>query len=328
MTREQLAAIMPRAHATGRAELWLPSLNAQMPAYRIDRERRIEMFLATIAEETGELQVQAENLSYTGERLYELFAGTFRDLAQARAVAAQGPEAIANWIYADARRSPGFRLGNNAPDDGWRYRGRGPMQLTGKANYFRFFAAVGMPLDTDPDYLLTPEGGAQSAAHFWAANGCNEIADSGDFTALTRRVNGGLINLATRQYYWDRAQAAIGETPMPEGEVPPRQAQPRLLLEGTTGDDVRALQATLNRTSGAPGLVEDGHFGPATGGAVKVFQARAGLHVDGLVGPLTRAALVAAAVPDRAPPAMPTSSATPAPRDFWAQLGELLRRVF
>lgn len=336
----QLAIVMPRAHAAGRLAAWLAPLNAEMAAHAIDRDHRIEMFLATIAEETGELQVQSENLNYSGARLYELFGGLFASRATADALAARGPEAIANVIYADANRAPGYRLGNTQPGDGWKFRGRGPMQLTGRGNYERFFRAVGMPADTDPDYLLTPEGGCRSAAHFWQANGCNEIADGGDFRALTRRVNGGEFNMPTRLYYYGLAQRAMSgdapaagtviapTPPLPPVPPPPSAPQPRVLVAGCTGPDVLALQKALNATGAA--VAETGAFDAATGEAVLAFQRRSGLVADGIVGPRTRAALAAAATaraPERPTPAPPTSGLPPVP-GFWEQLGALIRRIF
>ncbi|MCW5748887.1 MAG: glycoside hydrolase family 19 protein, partial [Alphaproteobacteria bacterium] len=255
VSADQLAIVMPRAHAAGRLAAWLAPLNAEMTAHAIDRDHRIEMFLATIAEETGELQVQSENLNYSGARLYELFGGLFSGRAAADALAARGPEAIANVIYADANRAPGYRLGNTQPGDGWKFRGRGPMQLTGRGNYERFFRAVGLPADTDPDYLLTPEGGCKSAAHFWQANGCNEIADGGDFRALTRRVNGGEFNMPARLHYYGLARQAIagdaGAADLPTTPPPASAAAPRVLVVGCTGPDVLALQQALGATGAA-----------------------------------------------------------------------------
>ncbi len=291
VTRDQLAAIMPRAHKAGRIETWILPLNEQMEIRRIDREQRIEMFLATVAEETGELAAREENLAYDAAGLMKHFGRLFPTREAAAALVARGPEAIANFIYADAHRPPGYKMGNTRTGDGWRYRGRGPMQITGRENYERFFASVGMPPHSDPDYLLTPDGGARSAAFFWASRGCNEIADTGDFEALTRRVNGGLINLDARVYYWHRAMAAIVGQPVGDDDPPPSRPASRVLLVGCTGPDVVALQQALNRAGAQPPLAVDGDFGPATGDAVLALQRRQGLRADAMVGPQTRSAL-------------------------------------
>lgn len=206
----QLALVMPAAKLAGRIELWAPSLTAAMLEHDITTDARIAMFVATIAEETGELQAQTENLHYSGDRLRQIFPGMFaRNPGMADDLAAAGPESIANYIYADANRPAGYRMGNTQPGDGWKYRGRGPMQLTGRGNYERFYDSLGMPRDTDPDWIITPEGGSKSAAHFWQANGCNERADADDFEGATKLVNGGTLNMDKRQMYYDRAKAAL-----------------------------------------------------------------------------------------------------------------------
>jgi putative chitinase len=99
-------------------------------------------------------------------------------------------------------------MGNIAAGDGWKYRGRGPMQLTGRNNYARFFRALGLPADSDPDLLLQPAFGARSAAHFWQANGCNDHADAGDFVGAVKLVNGGTVNLDKRWRYLSAFQGA------------------------------------------------------------------------------------------------------------------------
>lgn len=209
VTTDQLAAIMPTAGR--RIEEWANPLNDAMARFEINTPIREAMFLANVAEETGELRARVENLKYSPQRLRQIFPRMFPPTDRlADVLAAQGPEAIANYIYADANRPPGYRMGNTQDGDGWKYRGRGPLQLTGRGNYERLFRDLGMPVDTDPDWLLSPSGGAISAAHFWHANGCNEIADRGDFYAVVKRVNGGHINMAQREHYYARARTALG----------------------------------------------------------------------------------------------------------------------
>ena len=118
---------------------------------------------------------------------------------------AQGEQAIGNFIYDDANRSPSGKLGNVNPGDGFRYRGRGPLQITGRANYTRFFKAVGMPVDSDPVFLETPAGGAVSAAHYWKTHGCNERADEGDFDECVKLINPGLVDLEKRRDFHAKA---------------------------------------------------------------------------------------------------------------------------
>lgn len=243
ISKRQLGLVMPEARVSGRLDKWYPHLVKEMTAHEIVTDNRIAMFVATIAEETGELRAQEENLNYSAARLEQIFPSMFSGhTGLAQELAAQGPEAIANYIYADAHRSPGYRLGNTRPGDGWRYRGRGPMQITGRANYERFFTSLGLPADSNPDLVLAPDIAAKSACHFWKANGCNEIADTGDFVALTRKVNGGTINLATRQKYLNAARMALA-VPDPSPPVAPPPPAPLTpppgYVESPTGNIIR-----------------------------------------------------------------------------------------
>ncbi|HPG95113.1 MAG TPA: hypothetical protein PLR28_11205 [Dokdonella sp.] len=140
-----------------------------------------------------------------------------------------GPVRIAAWLAQVGHESGGFRfvreiwgptpaqmryegrkdLGNTQPGDGFRFRGRGLIQITGRTNYAQLERAFRLPLLTQPELLEQPELAARSAARFWAANGCNALADSGDFTALTRRINGGLNGLADRERRWTIAKRAL-----------------------------------------------------------------------------------------------------------------------
>jgi hypothetical protein len=109
--------------------------------------------------------------------------------------------------------------GPEASGDGWRYRGRGPIQLTGKDNYRACGQGIGVDLVDDPDFLATPEPGCLAAAWFWARNGLNALADAGDFVTITRRINGGLNGLAERREFWERAKAVFGVPAVAAAEV-------------------------------------------------------------------------------------------------------------
>lgn len=208
VTLGQILAIMPTA--SRRAAEWLEPLNQAMDRFEINNPLRQAMFLANVAEETGELKAREEDLRYSAGRLREIFPAMFRaNPGLADELAAGGPQVIANYIYADANRPSGWRMGNIEHGDGWKYRGRGPLQLTGRGNYERLFEDLGLPPDHDPDWLLSPYGGAISAAHFWHVHGCNALADTGDFEAVVRAVNGGLINLDKREHYYQRACSAL-----------------------------------------------------------------------------------------------------------------------
>ena len=160
--------------------------------YEINTPLRMAHFLAQTSHESGGFRAVEENLNYKAETLTKIFPKYFRDKDPDDY--AKQPEKIANLVY-------GSRMGNGDPStgDGYRYRGRGLIQLTGKDNYSRFAEALEFDLDEVVEYLATPEGAIESAAWFWAENGLNELADKDDVIAVTKRINGGTIGLAERQ---------------------------------------------------------------------------------------------------------------------------------
>lgn len=201
----QLARLMPCPES--RALRFAGPLTAAMREFDIGTPARAAAFLAQIGHESASLAHLEENLAYSAEALRRTWPARFPTEALARQFARQ-PEAIAERVY-------GGRLGNGpeGSGDGWRYRGRGLIQLTGRANYREFGQRLGLPLDADPDLLLQPEPAARSAAAFWAARGLNALADAGQFEAITRRINGGLHGQADRLARWQRARQVLGAQP-------------------------------------------------------------------------------------------------------------------
>lgn len=182
---------------------WAPVIDQACRQHGITGRLRLAAFLATILHESGGLRLMEENLNYSAPRLLQVWPARFPTLADAAAVAGN-PEALANKVY-------GGRLGNDQPGDGWRYRGRGLIQLTGKANYATFARQIGARPEDLPALLATRTGAADSAAAFWVARGCNEAADRGDITAVRRLVNGGTIGLAQVSALYQQALAALPE---------------------------------------------------------------------------------------------------------------------
>ncbi|MCO2453868.1 glycoside hydrolase family 19 protein, partial [Pseudomonas aeruginosa] len=117
---------------------------------------------------------------------------------------ARNPRAIANNAYASRNGN-----GDEASGDGWRYRGRGLLQITGRANYRAAGAGLGQPLEQEPELLEQPEFAALSAAWWWASHGLNDLADRGEFAAITRRINGGTNGQAERLALWERAKRVL-----------------------------------------------------------------------------------------------------------------------
>jgi predicted chitinase len=179
-----------------------PIMNGALSGADITTPLRIAHFFAQIANETGGFRVMSENLNYDAARLRVVWPSIFTSDEIAQRYAAAGPEAIANKAY-------GGRLGNGpeSSGDGWRYRGRGFMQLTGKDNYRRFGDVVGTDLVANPDDAADPAHSFRLAASFWRAVNCNEAADRDNIEDVTRRVNGGLIGIDDRRQWLKRAKS-------------------------------------------------------------------------------------------------------------------------
>jgi putative chitinase len=209
LTEAQLGRIMPRVSDTAR---WTAALNGSMQEFGIVSLQRIAAFLAQIAHESSELRRLVEGLSYSAKRLCATWPKRFETEAAARPYERQ-PERLANFVYAN-------RMGNEdeASGDGWRFRGRGILQTTGRSNYRSAAAALGLPLEGQPDLLEQPLPAARAAAFYWQSNRLNELADlSGDrvhddedFELITRRINGGTAGLTERKRYWSSAKAVLG----------------------------------------------------------------------------------------------------------------------
>lgn len=204
----QLGAFLP---SLTRVDEWTPALNAAMERFEINTPYRAAAFLAQVAHESGEFSRLVENLSYTAARLCAVWPSRFPTI-QAAQPYERNPERLANYVYAK-------RLGNGdtASGDGWRFRGRGLIQLTGRGNYRSCGSALSRPLEAEPEYLESPAGAALAAAQFWQSRGLNHLADDQnddnddeDFVTITKLINGGTAGLKSRQQYWSRARAALG----------------------------------------------------------------------------------------------------------------------
>jgi putative chitinase len=194
ISEEMLAAVFPQCDATG----WAPALSAAMRGYQITSRWRMAHFLAQVGHESRGLTRLVEDMTYsTPGRICATWPKRFPLEADAQPFVRQ-PEALAEKVY-------GLRpdLGNDQPGDGWEYRGRGLIQITGKANYTEVAAALGWGGPEAAMKLLeTRDGAALGSARWWASRGLNEIADRGGLSqleAITRRVNGGVHGLSGRR---------------------------------------------------------------------------------------------------------------------------------
>ena len=201
ITREQLAQIIPK---NPYIDQWCSALNKLLPDYGIDTPERVAAFLAQCAHESGGFVFLKENLNYRAASLRKIFPKYFPTDELARAYAKK-PEMIANRVYAS-------RMGNGDEHsgDGYRYCGRGLIQLTGKSNYENFAASLEISPEEAAEYLGTFEGAAQSACWFWESNNLNIEADAGDIKKMTRKINGGYIGLEDRIKHYEHALHVMG----------------------------------------------------------------------------------------------------------------------
>ncbi len=202
MTPAQLRLILPQCRDVA---FWSRELQNAVP-FGVNTAARWAAFIAQIAHESAQFTRLVEGLSYSVRGLMTTWPQRFPTERVAQPFA-RNPEKLANYVYAN-------RLGNGPPEsgDGWRYRGRGLIQVTGKANYTAAGAALGLPLVAQPAMLERPTDAVRSAAWFWQSRHLNELADADSldaFEAITRRINGGLTGLADRVVLWHKAQEAL-----------------------------------------------------------------------------------------------------------------------
>jgi putative chitinase len=280
LTEAQLAAMIPTNKEVGE---WCEELNKALPKYDITTPERIAGFISQCAHESQNFLAMSENLSYREETLLKVFPRYFGPGKRNAAEYAKNPEKIANYVYMDEFRTS--KLGNTQPGDGWRFRGRGLKQLTGRDNYTRFAKDYDMTAEEAAVWVETKEGALASALWFWNTNKLNSIADTGDVAALTKKINGGDIGLADRQARYAKAMAALGGKIDTSAPAAAPAASTGVLRVGSTGHDVKRMQTALR-------IPSDGQFGPGTEAALKKWQSANGLTPDGVAGPKTLAKLL------------------------------------
>ena len=200
-TKQQLKEMIPK---NPYVDQWFEAISEILPEYEITTPQRVAAFLAQCAHESGGFVFLKENLNYKAASLRRVFPKYFPDDAIAAQYAGKG-EMIANRVYAN-------RMGNGPEEsgDGFRYCGRGLIQLTGKNNYTFFAGSLDIPVEEASEYLQTFEGAVQSACFFWEENKLNQWADAGDILTLTKRINGGTIGLEDRIKHYEHALHVMG----------------------------------------------------------------------------------------------------------------------
>ena len=207
LTENKLRTAFPKCKTPG---IWVAALLPALDKYDISSKARIASFLGQIAHESGQFNTLEENLFYSASRLVKVWPKRFPTLEFAQQYE-KNPQKLGNYVYAN-------RIGNGAVSsgDGYRFRGRGLVQLTGRSNYASASSILGVDLLSHPDLLIEPNVAAMSAAWFWASRGLNELADDKtgdndleDFTTITMRINGGTAGLQNRFQLFKAAEAAL-----------------------------------------------------------------------------------------------------------------------
>jgi putative chitinase len=242
---------------------------------------RMAHFLAQALEETGGLRILREDMDYRSSRISEVFGVGHHSASVTPDEAfdlAHKPKELAERVYGLGNPKMARDLGNTEPDDGFRYRGNGLLQTTGRAAHREAGQAFGVDFENNPDLVTTVEHALQPALHEWTKKNLNDIADRSDIRTITVRINGGFNGFDDRQMFFEKI-------------FPLLQPGADLGLVGIPDDDVRSLQRDLNTLGANPKLDVDGRYGPNTRAGVKNFQAAAGIKADGIAGPVTKATI-------------------------------------
>jgi len=197
MTLEQLQSL-------GLDAKWLEPLNNTFEKYQINTPTRQAAFIGQCGHESNNFKVLEENLNYSAKGLMATWPSRFPNIEEAMKYE-RNPEKIANKVYGGRAD-----LGNTEDGDGWRFHGRGVIQLTGRANYTVCGEALSKPFTTAPELVLEPENAIMSAGWFWNKKGLNALADNEDWTTLTKRINGGTIGLDDRINKIHKAMDILG----------------------------------------------------------------------------------------------------------------------
>lgn len=201
LTIKQLTALY--GCSTAIAEKYLPHINECMVKYEINTVNRVAAFLAQIGHESGRLQFVEENLNYSATALLRVF-GKYFPSQNVAARYARKPPMIANRVYANRMGN-----GNEASGDGWKYRGRGLIQLTGRNNYKACGTTLMIDLEKDPDWVKTPFGAVVTACWFWDKTKLNAFADKDDIVTISKKINGGTHGLEDRVDLYKKAKTLL-----------------------------------------------------------------------------------------------------------------------
>lgn len=271
LSKEQFLEVFPKAIS---GEDLYDSMVKLFPKYDITTPEREAGFLAQCGHESGGFRIMVENLNYSASGLERVFSKYFSKAGRDANEYAGQPEKIANIVYANRMSN-----GDTESGDGYRFRGHGFIQLTGRYNFTEFGKDTDMTAEEAVEYAKTLDGALETALWFWKTNNLNKYADRKDIRGMTKRINGGYNGLKDREHHWTKLLNMLGVEEREEF------IEIRTLRMGDRGEDVKELQRKLSVRP------ISGVFGPTTRRAVLKFQRDNNLTADGIVGPKTRAKL-------------------------------------
>lgn len=275
ITLEQFSKMIP---SNKEAAKWYPIAVDFFKKYDITTTNRIAGFMAQCAHESGDFKNLEENLNYSVETLLKVFPRYFGKGKANPTEYARNPEKLANYVYMDTNRSKQGALGNTIAGDGWRFRGGGIKQLTGRSNFSAFAKDVNMTTEEAADYVRTMKGAFESACWFWKTNGIAKFADADDIVGMSKKINGGTIGLEDRKLRYSKAKSILGTSEKVEVE------QERLIE--TPKVSVKPKAAVVPKAE--PKSVQVQKYEDlkrrSTGEVVKKIQTKLGLDADGIYG--------------------------------------------
>lgn len=207
LTRAQIKSIFPKASESDIDAFIKFGEEALKKSGIIEMVTRLQYFLAQLGHESNGLTSREENLNYSAARLMEIWESRFPTMDIAKQYE-RNPEKLANFVY-------GGRMGNVNPGDGYRYRGRGYIQLTGRETYREVGRIAGIDLEGNPDAAAKPENGIKIACAFWTWKNINPACDVSDFTAVTKKINGGTNGLNDRLQWLSKVKTIVTAAPKP-----------------------------------------------------------------------------------------------------------------
>ena len=284
LTRAQIKSIFPKASESDIDAFIKFGEEALKKSGILDMINRLQYFLAQLGHESNGLTSREENLNYSASRLMEIFPSRFPTLDVATPYE-RNPEKLANFVY-------GGRMGNVNPGDGYRYRGRGYIQLTGRETYREVGRIGGLDLENNPDAAAKPENAIKIACAFWTWKNINPACDVADFTAVTKKINGGTNGLNDRLQWLSKVKTVVTRTPSkpatPVTNTTPAKPDPLdEPAEALSNPAVMAAQKKLTRLGYYKGVI-NGIYDQVLRTALWMFQKDEDLPQTGRLDARTR----------------------------------------